>query len=382
MEIRIRLYVPDVIEILPMRPQSSLAGLMGGLHGIIPRLALVFRCWLELSRRNNLRLLCENLSHLMLVSGSGLRGFSICARCLYRLMIRQYPLQQLSPLNTPQSRRINHAPRLSQQQAQRQLPALHIQNLNHVVSESDYKHGLKNGKKRIDLYTKDSLGMDSLGRPAEALILRSHNKGRGSSLLAEDMEEYDPEEVRVSASEMLQRISAERGLVGPQSVAQNLDDIRSGWVSKLGKKDQPTEQEYKALFKTLHAGFTVKQLKEYYGPEVVGLTDDPDNLDALYSSDLYARTSWTYGTTSFPRTALSRLAAMEKAIPAAVTAAEPLDEQQTDTMGTKQLSKSDVIHKIIRERWRLRGVDYEEALGEIDIRIRAEHVSVLENHSK
>ena len=224
--------------------------------------------------------------------------------------------------------------------------------------------------------------MDSLGRPAEALILRSHNKGKGFHPLAKDMEDYSPEEVRFSASEMLQRISAERGLVGPQSIAENLDDIRSDWVSKLEKTDQPTEKEYKALFNTLHAGFTGKQLKEYYGPEIVGLTNDPDNLDALYSSDLYTRTSWTYGTTPFPRTALSRLAAMEKAIPLPVTAAEPLDEQQTDTMGTKQLSKSDVIYRIIRERWRFRRVEDEEALGEIDIRIRAEHVSVLESHSK
>ena len=296
-------------------------------------------------------------------------------------MIRQYPQQRPSPIHTPQSRRINHAPYLSQQQAQTQLPDLHIEKLDHVVSEADYSRGLKYGERIIDLYTKDSLGMDSLGRPAEALILRSHNRGTPSQIPTKDMEKFDAEGVKISASEMLQRISAEKGLVGPQGIAENLDDIRSDWTSKLQRKDQPTEAEYRALFKILHAGFTGKQLKEYYGPGVVELTDDPENLDASYSSDLYTRSSWTYGTTPFPRTALLRLASIGNANSAPATEAEPTDKQQTNTMGTKQMTKMNVIYKIIRERWRLMKAE-DEALGEIDIRLHAEHVWLLENHSK
>ena len=320
----------------------------------------------------------------MLVSGLGLalEGSSVCARCQYRLMIRRYPQQRSSPLKIPQSRRINYAPRLSQEQAQRQPPALHIENLNHAVSEADYKHGLNYGRRKIDLYTKDSLGMDSLGRPAEALILRSHNRGILSQLNSIDMEENDAEEVGISASEMLQRISAEQGLVAPQDIAQNLDGIRSHWASKLQKKGQPTDAEYRALFKTLHAGFTGKQLKEYYGSEIVGLTHDPDNLDASYSSDLYTRTSWTYGTTPFPRTALSRLATIEKTIPEPLAEAVHTNKQRRHAMGTKQLSKSDLVYKIIRESWGFKTAEDEVALGEIDIQLHAEHISLLENHSK
>lgn len=297
-------------------------------------------------------------------------------------MTGQYPQPRSSRLNTPQSRRFNHAPRLSQQHTQGQLPALHIETLDHVLSEADYKYGLKYGERKIDLYTKDSLGMDSLGRPAEALILRSHIKELPSQISHKDMEKFDTEEVRISASEMLARISAEQGLVGPQGIVDNLDNIRSDWASKLQTKDQPTEAEYSALFKILHAGFTGKQLKEYYTPEIVEPTDDADSLDASYSSDLYTRTSWTYGTTPFPRTALLRLAPIGRAIPALVTEDESTDKRRTHTMGWKQMTKTDVIYRIIRERWRFRRAEDEEARGEIDIRLRAEHVSLIENHSK
>ena len=51
-------------------------------------------------------------------------------------------------------------------------------------------------------------------------------------------------------------------------------------------------------------------------------------------------------------------------------------------MGTKQLSKSDLVYKIIRESWGFKTAEDEVALGEIDIQLHAEHISLLENHSK
>ena len=324
-------------------------------------------------------ILCTERLH-MLTFRPALGALSRCARCRYRLAMQEHLLRRSSPsFNVHQSRRSSDTPRLSQRQAQRRQPDSHIENLDYAVSASEYKEGLRYRQRRINLYTKDSLGMDSLGRPAEALILRSHDKEKLLGSVNAIPKLDDSVEVKKTASEMLQEIDAERGIVGKQRVAENLEDVRSAWFSKLGRRDKPTEAEVEALAKTLEGGFTHKQLGDYYGPEDLELTDDPDDLSASFSTNLYTRTPWMHGTTPFPRHPPLRLTTIKDAFKARGAKTKPADPKM---IYRKKVHKSAIINRIIRQRWRIRTEDDETAMGEIDVWPQREHLRVLQNHSK
>lgn len=316
----------------------------------------------------------------MLTSRPMIGGASICAKCRYRFAMQEHLLRRSSPaLNARQSRNASQTPGLFQRQAQKRQLDSHTKKLDYAVSPSEYKQGFRYRQRRINLYTKDSLGMDSLGRPAEALILRSHNKEKfpGSVNGIPKLDNF--EEVQKSASEMLQEIDAERGIVGTQRVAENLEDVRSTWVSKLQRKDKPTEAELKTLAKTLEDGFTHKQLGDYYGPEDLELTDDADDLNASFSTNLYTRTPWIHGTTPFPRHPFHRFTAIKEAFKARGAKAELADPKP---VYPKTVHKSTIIDKILRQRWRISTEDDETAVGEIDVWPHREHFRVLQNHSK
>ena len=224
--------------------------------------------------------------------------------------------------------------------------------------------------------------MDSLGRPAESLIIRTFDRERPSGIYVKDIQRVESEEIKMSASEMLDTIVAEQGIVGAQRVAENIEDARLSWASKLQRKDKPTEVELQILARTLRDGFTTKQLVEYYGIEDLDLTNDPDNLDASYSTNRYTRTPWTYGTTTFPQSPDTRHASIKEAATARERKIESMPKRSSRLKNARPVQKTPLINDILRKRWRIRTVEDEEAVGEIDIWPLQEHLMVLLNHSK
>ena len=333
-------------------------------------------------------LLALERNRLMFASGHNLEGLPICITCRYRLAMRQHVARRSPHVSiTPRSRQMHRTSRLPQQQAQAQQVLSHMVKTDRHVTDAEYQRGLKHGERRVNLFKKDSLGMDSLGRPAEALILRGGDMERGPGIYVNYLKKLGHKNLPLSASQLLARIDAEKGIVGAHKVAENLEDIRSSWAASLKTKELPTRDEYFALAQTVRDGFTAKQLAEYYGKEVLECTTDPHDLAKAYSDNLYTRSAWHIGTTSFPANSATRFGTIRKAAQQHHEAAGTDDARkvQQKSYGVKNErwdSKKIITGKILRDRWQITSVEDEAAIGEVDIWPRLEYLRVLLNHSK
>ena len=318
----------------------------------------------------------------MFVSEPCAGRLTICLRCQYRLLLRENTIWRSSP--TPkrlQSRRISQTSRRSQQPA-----AAH--NDSFVPENPDYdtgltnvipKQGLASANRRILLYRRDLLGLNALGRPAEALIIRSH-----TATSTKSREKLSPQQTPVSASELLAQVDAESGVVGAQRVAEHLEELRSSWASELPRNRNPTAVEFHTLKEKIHDGFTRLQLAKYYGKdEAISAYD----LSSSFSSDLYTRSEWCPVIGEFPGNAAQRLNKMQK-----------FARQRQDTSDTRGVikpqeglnvakeflgvPKSAIVDMILRRRWQIQTVDDEEGPGQIDIWPRPAYLKLLLNHSE
>ena len=262
-----------------------------------------------------------------------------------------------------------------------------MEKIDRHVTDAEYRRALKHGERRVNLFKKDSLGMDSLGRPAEALILRGGHKEREPGIYVNYLNKLGHKNLPLSASQLLARIDAAKGIVGTHKVAENLEDIRSSWTAGLKTKDLPTKDEYCALAQTVRDGFTAKQLSEYYGKETLECTSNPDDLAKAYSDNVYTRSAWHIGTTSFPANSATRFGLIRKAAQQQYKAAGANDVRKVHQkpygmINERWDSKRIITDKILRDRWKITSVEDEVALGEIDIWPRLEYLRVLLNHSK
>ena len=221
--------------------------------------------------------------------------------------------------------------------------------------------------------------MSSLGRPAEALILR-YNQLEVKAI--EGRENISLQQTPVSASELAERVEAESG-VGAR-VAENLEEIRSSWASELPRNKKPTALEFHELEKRIDDGFTRQQLAEYYGQDK---RSGPDDLSFSFSSELYTRSEWCPTITDFPGNAAQRLNQIQKSAGRRHDTSEAGDvgkpqEELNDAKKASLESKPSLINKILRRRWHIRTVDDEERLGQIDIWPRRAYLRLLLNHSE
>ncbi|KAL9014010.1 MAG: hypothetical protein Q9173_001313 [Seirophora scorigena] len=147
--------------------------------------------------------------------------------------------------------------------------------------------------KRANLYSRDSLGITTLGRPAEVLRVQDapprpfgrkwwifQNKG-GESL--------DPTEPLTSL-DILEKVNSERGLVSAARAQKNVEALKQDWLA--GRKDPnspPSESECDELRSTVHDGFTIKQLLGYYNEILVTVSTDLTDLSTPFRSSLLTR---------------------------------------------------------------------------------------------
>lgn len=226
--------------------------------------------------------------------------------------------------------------------------------------------------------------MNSLGRPAEALILRGEEREREAGIHVKHIQKYGSEGNPMSASELLEEIHAETGIISAQRVAENLEHVRSSWVSRLQRRGRPTGAEFRELAQRVRDGFTARQLAEYYGQGEVDVTTNPDDLYALYSNDLYTRSAWSSGITNFANAKLGSIknSAKQQENAAGSRDASEMLQQSNDPKRVSLDSKAVLTGKILRGRWRIRTVEDEEAVGEVDIWPHHQHLRVLLIHSK
>ncbi|KAL8959923.1 MAG: hypothetical protein Q9193_003292 [Seirophora villosa] len=243
--------------------------------------------------------------------------------------------------------------------------------------------------KRANLYSRDSLGITTLGRPAEVLRvqdapLRSferkwwifQNKG-GESL--------DPTEPLTSL-DILEKVNSERGLVSAARAQKNVEALKQDWLA--GRKDPdspPSESECDELRRTVHDGFTTKQLLGYYNEILVTVSTDLTDLSTPFRSSLLTRSEWRAGTTSFPGDTVQgvqhhpTVSRSQGSTPRTLSTEHMLSYEGRHS---KDSFKYILVNKILRQCWNIRSREELESLGEVNLWMAEAHFELVTTHAR
>ena len=146
------------------------------------------------------------------------QNLSICIRCQYRLATKHQRLPNSKSFRAlAHLRIISHTRRLTQERAhedgQTHRDPYFKPYDSRENSEYSYKPRIGSSLRKLNIYRKDAIGVESLGQPAEALILRPEPE-HSFSFWARTPEKEDEEEKPSSADEMLEKVKAEQGIPG------------------------------------------------------------------------------------------------------------------------------------------------------------------------
>lgn len=313
---------------------------------------------------------------------SAAQDFSICLRCQYRLTFRQgYRPGRRRPTGHPhQLRRFTSGPNLRQEQSFTHHAVTDNANLERAPIRyyTEELHPNQNYRHGNEPSTKDSLGLNVLGEPAEVLILRDkHNQFRVGSNMARvrvSGPDKNPAQEPISSSGMLEEMDAERGIVDIDDVCNNIESVRTSWAART--KGDITGVAYKDLVSRLQEGFTKQQLRAYLDRARRNPAADVFDLNVEYSNNLYARSSWQpVGHTSIRKSKAPKIAYN--------TPEEDFNENDVPGAERRQgLSKDDLVERILRQCWKVTPKFQESRLGELDLRLQKLHLSLILNHSK
>ena len=323
-------------------------------------------------------------------SASIFGGQSICLKCQYRLATRRERFSEIRyhVLGPAHVRKFSYVHRKAQGHFQHHNHSPDVADsasaFRHEPSTREYRPGLKHGHRRIKLHRKDALGVDSLGRPAEVLVVNNAQEELVNVLHVRRSDQYGGEEAPASANEMLEGIKAEQGIPSEHGVAKNLEQLRDTWFSYRKRKGRPlSPAEHEDLLARLDVGFTVKQLAGYYVQTASDLIAHPSNLDQPYSSSTYTRSSWIAGTTHFPGDASTRLKNSKSMAKEIEQVGVNVEGERADPIVPQikaNTPKRTIIEKVLSECWQLRSARDEDAIGELDVWIQPEHNHLLLNH--
>ncbi|KAL8739103.1 MAG: hypothetical protein Q9181_000214 [Wetmoreana brouardii] len=245
--------------------------------------------------------------------------------------------------------------------------------------------------KRANLYSRDALGITTLGRPAEVLRVqdRPPRSAERKWWLFQTRDSTQPSSPEpLTSSDILERVNSERGLVSAARANENIEALREEWLSGLKEKDQlPTEAECYDLGKRLHDGFTAKQLLSYLNRETVSSPPDLMDLNEPFRSASITRSDWRVGTTFFPGDAGQRL---QSAFPksgytsdaAAKTSFYSEYTLSQESRYSKVPLKYTAVNKIMRQYWHIKSREELQSVGQVDIQLPEVHSELIASHKR
>lgn len=306
----------------------------------------------------------------------------ICLHCQYRLSLRQgLRSGRRRPTGHPQQlRRFTSGPSLRQEQSSYPDVATDNDNLERApiryYTEEFFPH--QNYRHGNEPSTKDSLGLNVLGEPAEVLILRDkQDRFRLDTNMARvraSGPDKNPAQKPISSSEMLEEMDAERGLIDIDEVCKNIESVGESWAAK--KKGSITGVAYKDLVSRLQEGFTKHQLGAYLERAGKDPAADVFDLNVEISNSLYTRSSWQLvGNTPLRQSKAPRIANS--------TPEEESNEKEVHGKERGQgLSKDALVKRILRRCWNITPRYQESSLGELDVRLHKLHLDLILNHKR
>ena len=237
--------------------------------------------------------------------------------------------------------------------------------------------------------TKDSIGFNVLGKPAEVLILRDKKKrfklDSGLTRIRASGPAENPTVETISSSEMLKKMDAERGLIDLDEVCKYIESLQELWVAI--RKSSGSSAAYSKLVAKLEEGFTKEQLGAYFDRARIGLAADSFDLDVEFSSKSYARSSWqpleqtplAAGKTRAPKLEVVRVANLpEKDL----SKKAPSRKDRLQKLSRQGVNKKTLVKLIVRECWNIRPRGQDPPVGQLDVRLRRVDLKLLLNHSK
>lgn len=310
------------------------------------------------------------------------QDLSICLRCQYRLSLRQAcRARRQRHIRYPQQlRSFTSGSKPRQEELSSHDPGTDNGNLETPIRY--YTEDLnrnQNNRHGNEPSTKDRLGLDVLGEPAEVLILRDRqNNFRLDSSMAQvraSGPDKNPPQEPTSSSGMLKEMDAERGIIDIDEVCRNIESVRASWVAR--KRGGSTGVAYKDLFSRLHEGFTKQQLGAYLDRAGSDPAADIFDLNVDFSNDLYARSSWQLAGKMLPK---------KSRAPQISNDSPKIESKRKEELPGKQrrqkLSKNELVKSILRQCWNITPKFQESSLGSMDMRLKKLHLKLILNHSK
>ena len=307
----------------------------------------------------------------------GTQGSSICLRCQCRLSTRQKSRSSRRlPVRHPQQlRRFTSGPRLGQEQQSVQDAATDEGSLGRAPIRYCLEDWVP---KRSNKPTKNSLGLNVLGEPAEVLVLRDrqyrvdHESSMGR--LHATGPDRNPVQEPMSSSVLMEKMDAERGIVDIDEVCNNIESVRASWVEST--EGNVTGLSYHDLATRLRDGFTKPQLAAYLTRNDKKPIADVFDLNAEISNSLYTRSSWQIVGNSQARQSKAPKIADKTPYEGSNTAEDPGKERG---QGRK---KDALVQRLLRRCWNISPRFQESLIGELDLRVQESHLNLIVNHSK
>ena len=314
------------------------------------------------------------------------QDFSICLRCQYRLGVRQgLRSGRRRPARCYEDRRSLTSGTYLQQESSLANDTtfddgiLERAPIRYTTEDLSPNHRSSQWRKTP---TKDSLGLNVLGEPAEVLVLPNTQKRfeleSAMAKVRASGPDNNPTPVPISSSEMLKKMDAERGLVDIDEVCKNIESVRTLWEVEL--KGGAKGAAYQDLASRLNKGFTQQQLGFYLSRNPPNPTADVFDLDVEFASSLYARSSWRLITRWPPVSSKARVSKLPNIVPEEPKQKDVFSKRKRHEL--RKLPKDTLINAILRRCWNIKSRKQESATGELDIRLEHSHLKLILNHSK
>ncbi|KAI9720825.1 MAG: hypothetical protein M1812_002664 [Candelaria pacifica] len=285
-------------------------------------------------------------------------GGSICLRCQLRLTRPR--LTPKSSGRPPQRARLSPQVRTNTTEA---TAAAEPSVPRPTYAGSKYEYAQPLGKLRgaPGSYVREhsaTLDAMSLGVPSEVIILRDAKIERSS---ARELTDPDEEVRLMSAAEMLSSVEVEKELIGAEVINSNIDQHRPADV----RERTITKEAFDSLYKELHDGFTMPQLTRYLEHLKTSLKSEAEatssDLKPTEEPPVLERSAWTLGVTPFVEHKLDNY----------------LYKDSRDLT-----RKENLAIRVLRDGWGLRIKEEIESLGELELRLRPQKLSLLLNERR